>query len=258
MLFSDLSFNQKKGSILGLLGKNAAGKSTLFNLLAGLIEPKQGVLRVNGFNPFKRNPKFLINIFLVPEEPFYPSLSINAYLKAYTPLYKNFDLKKMHQILHEFKLNEKDKLQDISHGQKKKFIIAFALSTNCKMLLLDEPTNGLDIHSKSIFRKVLVNSIDEDQLVIISTHQVQDIETIIDKIVIIENGEIVFDKGIWAISEKLQFKKMTSLLECPEALYHEKCLGGYNVISPVVGGEETNVDIELLYKAIINKTDIKI
>lgn len=164
----------------------------------------------------------------------------------------------MEHILEEFELEKDYKLNQISFGQKKKFLNAFALATNCKLLLLDEPTNGLDIPSKSIFRKVLVNSIEDDQLVIISTHQVKDIESVIDKIIIIDEGKIVFQNDSFTIPEKLQFKTFVSISDSHEVLYYEKCPGGYKVILPASVGEETDVDIELLFNAVINKTTLTI
>lgn len=164
----------------------------------------------------------------------------------------------MERILKEFELKATDKLNEISHGQQKKFMIAFALATNSKLLLLDEPTNGLDIPSKSIFRKVLVNSVNEDQLVIISTHQVKDIETIIDNIVILEEGKVVFEKDIYSITEKLEFQKISSISDKSEVLYAEKCPGGYKAIVPATTTSETELDIELLFNAICNNTKLKI
>ena len=182
-LFKDLSFNQEGGNIIGLLGKNGAGKSTLLNIFSGLLAPKSGSIYVNGHIPFKRNPNFLADIFLVTDELYLPNLTVNKYVKEYAPFYKNFNLEKFNTLISKFEIDVYSKLQKLSHGQQKKAIMAFALSTNCKILLLDEPTNGLDIPSKSIFRKLLVSSIEDDQLVIVSTHQVKDIDTIIDKIV---------------------------------------------------------------------------
>lgn len=257
-LFNNLSFHQKKGNITGLLGKNGAGKSTLLKLTAGLLSPKKGSIRVNGYIPFERDPHFLEDTFLVTDEPFLPSLTIASYIKIYAPLYKNFDREKISKILQEFELLETQKLDGISHGQQKKFIIAFALASNCKLLLLDEPTNGLDIPSKSIFRKVLVSAVEEDQLVLISTHQVKDIEKIIDRIVIIEEGKIVFEKDTHIITEKIQFQKVPNITSNSDIIYSEKCIGGYNAILPVQNNEETEIDIELLFNAVINKTDIKL
>lgn len=258
-LFKNLNFEQNPGNIVGLLGKNGAGKSTFLKLISGLLNPKQGSILVNNYTPIKRNPHFLEDIFLVTEEPYLPSLSIKAYTKVFAPLYKSFDTEKLKKILVDFDLLENQKLDGMSHGQQKKFVIAFALSSNCKVLLFDEPTNGLDIPSKSVFRKVLVNSVQDDQLVIISTHQVKDIENIIDKIVVLENGKIIFDHEIHHISEKIKFQKLNNLSDATNVIYSEKTHDGYHSILPVEqNDEETDIDIELLFNAICNKAEIKL
>ncbi|GAL90359.1 ABC transporter ATP-binding protein [Jejuia pallidilutea] len=257
-LFQNLDFEQTEGSIIGLLGKNGAGKSTLLKLISGLLKSKTGSVLVNGFKPYQRRPDFLSDIFLVNDEPFLPPLTITSYLKVYAPLYKNFDIEKMHKILIEFDLQGHCNLSKLSHGQQKKFVIAFALSANCKLLLLDEPTNGLDIPSKSVFRKVLVNSVEDHQLVVISTHQVKDIESVIDKIVVLEDGEIVFKNDVCSITEKLKFNKVSTLSEASEVIYSEKCAGGFNTIQYGTDGDETEIDIELLFNAIYNKTTINL
>ena len=210
-LFTDLSFQQGNGSIVGLLGKNGAGKSTFLKLISGLLKPQVGELRINGFKPFDRMPDYLSDIYMVSEEFSFPSITIQRYLKATAPLYPKFDYEKMDRILLEFELDSKKNLNGLSHGQRKKFLIAFALSTNCSLLILDEPTNGLDIPSKSLFRKILVSSVTEEQLVLISTHQVKDIDTIIDKIVVLDMGKIVFNETIFDISQQWQFKTVTNL-----------------------------------------------
>jgi ABC-2 type transport system ATP-binding protein len=215
-------------------------------------------LKVNGFTPFKRTPDFLSNIFFVNDDPFLPSLTIKTYIKVYGALYKNFDSEKIYNILEAFDLKANQNIKNMSFGQQKKFIIAFALSTNCELLLLDEPTNGLDIPSKKVFRKVLVDFIEEDQLVIISTHQVKDVETLIDKIVHIENGRIVFEKEVFKITEKFQFKTVNNINGLLDVKYSEKCPGGYRVIVPVIENEETDLDIELLFNAISNNAEINL
>lgn len=257
-LFQNLNFEQNQGNIIGLLGKNGAGKSTFLKLISGLLKSEKGEVTVSGFKPYQRNPDFLSDVFLVNDEPYLPSLTIKSYLKVYAPLYKNFDIEKMRNILVEFELDDHKNLSKLSHGQQKKFVIAFALSANCKLLLLDEPTNGLDIPSKSIFRKVLVNSVDDNQLVIVSTHQVKDIDSIIDKIIVLENGKIIFENDIYSIAEKLKFIKVTSVAKDSSVIYFEKCIGGFNTIQPAMDNEETEIDIELLFNAICNKTNINL
>jgi ABC-2 type transport system ATP-binding protein len=144
-------------------------------------------------------------------------------------------------------------MNQLSYGQKKKFLIAFGLSTKCRLLVLDEPTNGLDIPSKSIFRKVMAGSLDEDQLVIISTHQVRDVENLIDKVLMLEKGKFIMQKNLYEISSKLHFAT-TSSPEGNNILYQEMVPGGYKVITPNTGGN-SSVDIELLFNAISNGTE---
>jgi ABC-2 type transport system ATP-binding protein len=253
-LFQDFSLDVDNGRIVGLLGKNGAGKSTLLNLIAGLSQPKEGSMEVNGFTPFDRNPNFLADIYMVPEEFSFPSISISCYVKAFSPLYPQFDQKKLNGILTEFELQLSSNLNKLSHGQRKKFLIAFALSSNCKMLVFDEPTNGLDIPSKSMFRKILVSSVTDEQLVIISTHQVKDIDTIIDKVLVIDNGTMIYQENIDAISQKLYFDTVTTLAGVDNVFYHEQCPMGYKIIIPATNGNESNIDLELLFNAIINKS----
>jgi len=236
------------GSITGLLGKNGAGKTSLLKLLTGLLHPQSGELSVLDQNPRKRQVSMLNDVFLVPEEFYFPAISIADYIKAYAPFYPRFDHPMMDRILVEFELRAESNLQKLSHGQKKKFLIAFALATRCRLLVLDEPTNGLDIPSKTLFRKILAGSLDEKQLVVISTHQVKDVENLIDKIIILDNGKVIFQQTIAEISQKVCFISGTS--EVVEgAIYSEAVPGGYRLMMPN-GHAETEVDIELLFNAI--------
>jgi len=253
-LFKDFFLEAEDGHIIGLLGKNGAGKSTLLSLIAGLIEPQQGQLSVNGFTPFQRKPSFLSDIYMVPEEFTFPSISISSYVKAFSPLYPSFDHEKLNTIFEEFELQSSSKLNQLSHGQRKKFLIAFALASNCKVLILDEPTNGLDIPSKSQFRKILVSSVTDEQLVIISTHQVKDIDTIIDKIVVIDEGQLLYEEETENISQKLYFETVNSLTGIENVLYQESCPIGYRIMLPATAERESSIDLELLFNAIINNS----
>lgn len=255
-LLIDLSFDLQNGSIVGLLGKNGAGKSTLLQLISGLLKPQLGQITINGLKPFERLPDFLADIYMVPEEFSFPQITIGLYIKATAPLYPKFDYEKMTTILEEFELDTKNNLNKISHGQRKKFLIAFALSTNCGLLILDEPTNGLDIPSKKLFRKILVRSVSDQQLVLISTHQVKDIETIIDKIMVLNEGKMIFNQSVFDISQQWQFKNVASLLGIEPPIYKEKYAGGYKIITQATTTEETEIDIELLFNALINQTNL--
>ena len=247
-LFKDLSLSLQAGSITGLLGKNGAGKTSLLKLMTGLLHPQDGDMSVLGHFPRKREVSLLSNVFLVPEEFFFPAISISDYVKAYSPFYPRFDHEMLQQIITEFELNASANLQRLSLGQKKKFLIAFALSTRCRLLVLDEPTNGLDIPSKGLFRKILAGSLDEDQLVIISTHQVKDVENLIDRIIILDNGKVIFQHTMEEIAKKVCFINGTSD-ETKEAIYSEAVPGGYRMMLPN-GFAETEIDIEILFNAV--------
>jgi len=251
-LFDDFSINLENGRIVGLLGKNGAGKTTLLNLIAGLLFPQQGELHVNGYLPKDRDPNFLADIYMIPEEFALSNVSIASYVKAISPLYPAFGQDKLTSILSEFELQPEDKLHRLSHGQRKKFLIAFALATNCKLLILDEPTNGLDIPSISRFRKILVSSVNEDQLVVISTHHVKDIDTIIDTVVVIDNGRLAFLEKVEDIGRKYLFETVSKVENISRIFHQEKTFSGYRIIRENKSEEETTIDLELLFDAIIN------
>lgn len=252
-LFQDLDCELQPGSIVGLLGKNGAGKTTLLKLMIGLLRPTEGVVSIMGYQPAARQPSLLQDIYFLPEEFYHPSISINQYVKANSAFYPRFDKELLYRLINDFELPEGKSLHQLSYGQKKKFLISFALSTRCRLLILDEPTNGLDIPSKSIFRRVMAGSLNEDQLVIISTHQVRDVENLIDRVLMLEKGRFVMQKNIYDIASKLHFTTASSA-DAENILYREMVPGGYKVITPQKDGS-SSVDIELLFNAISNGTE---
>ena len=252
-LFQNLDCELQSGSIVGLLGKNGSGKTTLLKLMIGLLSPSEGNVRIMGHRPAERQPSLLQDIYFLPEEFHHPGVSIKNYVKANAGFYPRFDEGLLRRLINDFELPESKNLQHLSYGQKKKFLISFALSTKCRLLVLDEPTNGLDIPSKSIFRRVMAGSLDEDQLVIISTHQVRDVENLIDRVLMLENGRFIMQKSIYDISSRLHFTT-TASGDGENILYREMIPGGYKVITPQTDGT-SSVDIELLFNAISNDTE---
>src|SRR6186713_469867 len=173
-LFEGLNLQLEAGHIYGLLGKNGAGKSSLLKQMAGLLFPQAGACKVMGYEARYRQPGFLSNLFMVPEEFYLPQVSIKSYLKTYAPFYPDFDNKAFNTYLTEFQIPLDQRLTEMSYGQKKKVLISFALAANTKVLIMDEPTNGLDIPSKSQFRKVIAAAVSDEKCIVISTHQVRD------------------------------------------------------------------------------------
>jgi len=254
-LFSSLNLELEGGSIYGLLGKNGAGKTTLLKLIAGLLFPKEGNITVFGNESRLRLPDMLSEICFIPEEFNIPSVTTELYRALYAPLYPRFSEEDFTRYLKELELDPEENLSSMSYGQKKKFQIAFGLATNCSLFILDEPTNGLDIPSKSQFRKLLASTLTDDRLFLISTHQVRDMQNLIDPIVILDEGEVIFKQDAFQVARKLTVKIQDLEPDPAAVLYVEKVLGGYAAVQENTDGSEVQVDVELLFNAVINNRD---
>jgi len=139
----------------------------------------------------------------------------------------------------------------LSHGQRKKVIISFALATNTKILFMDEPTNGLDIPSKATFRKIMSLASNNERMILISTHQVRDLQSVIDAVVILDNGRILLNALNSEITDKLCFRVLDENGTNEPILYCEENIRGNVVVSENIHHIETNVDIELLFNAVM-------
>lgn len=246
-IFDNLSMDIVSGHIYGLLGKNGAGKTTLLKLMTGLRFPQNGTCSVLGINSRKRNPEMLENIYFLPEEIWLPDVRVDGYLKMYANSYPDFDHELFKRCLVEFEINATDKLKNMSFGQRKKVAISFALATKCKILIMDEPTNGLDIPSKGQFRKLAAEIIGDDRCIILSTHQVRDLESLIDTVLILDESRILLDKTIEQICNKLVFKTLASLEGQNDVLYSEFTPRGYLAVTPNMNGIDSKIDLEILF-----------
>jgi ABC-2 type transport system ATP-binding protein len=251
-IFEQFNLNIEAGGICGLLGKNGAGKTTLLNLLAGLLIPNAGTCRVLGDEPKLRHASLLEKIYYLPESLSIPALTIRQYIAFYAPFYPHYDFPLLEIGLKEFSLTKDSMLCQLSYGQKKKFFIAFGLATGAQLILLDEPTNGLDIPSKMQFRKLLAATINENKLIIISTHQVHDIENIIDSVLFLESGQNIFFQSIDSITKHLTFNYQVIQPDVNQALYYEKQLGGYTVINAKNDTKDSHIDLEVLFNGVLS------
>lgn len=257
-LFDQINLQLKQGTICGLLGKNGSGKTTLLKLMAGLIFPNEGSCLILNENPVQRRPIFLEEFYFLPEDLFVPAISVQQYIKFYSAFYSKFDPTFFNNALREFDLPQDKLLTTFSHGQKKKFLIAFGLATNAKICVLDEPTNGLDIPSKAQFRKLLASTITDERLFIISTHQVHDVENLIDSVVILDEGKIVLHQSLHDITKQLAFIQQPTEPNLTDCFYYEKYLGGYTALIANKQEHETQIDLEILFNAILsNKAKIQ-
>ena len=255
-IFDSLSLELPKGSIVGLLGRNGEGKTTLLKLLYGQLLRRQGELKVLDSDPKHRAISFLQQVYLLPEEFRVPPISIRSFFDISAPFYPNYDEAVAKELIDIFGLQWDMNLKKISQGQKKKALIAFALSLRVPLLLLDEPTNGLDIPSKGEFRRTVARYTTEEQTIIISTHQVRDLEQLIDRILIMERGSIFCNATVADITERLSFRLITPEL-ADKALYSEPSAVGTVGILPSDGSEESesNYSMELFFNAVISERD---
>ena len=253
LLYKNLTLKLEAGSIYGLLGKNGAGKSTLLKNFIGLLFPKDGKIAVNGFEPKKRWPSFLKTIYFIPEEVYVPALTVEGYKNLFSPFYPSFNEEQFYKYLEQLDVKDKGKLNSLSFGQQKKFIIGFALACNTEVLLLDEPTNGLDIPSKIKFRKLIASVFNEDKIIFISTHQIRDLDNLIDRVIIVDNGELLLNTSVSDISQKLCFKTVSKLSNPDEILYSEESLKGFSIVTKNSNAEDSKVNLEHLFNAITEK-----
>lgn len=255
-LFTGLDMRLEPGNTYGLFGLNGAGKTTLLNQLSGMLFPKKGSCEVLGENVRKRLPGTLSEIYILPEQFDLPKMNANKYVELHAPFYPRFDHSYLKEILNEFQVNSQKNLTELSYGQRKKFLVAFALATNSKVVLMDEPTNGLDIPSKSQFRKIMAASDQSNRCFLISTHQVRDLDSIIDHIIVLNNGKIIFHQNVIDISKTLNFEKISDDSD-KIVLYSEEVFGGKAaIVSKTEDAKETQIDLELLFNGIIQKQDL--
>lgn len=254
MLFENLSLKLEGGHIYGLLGKNGAGKSTLLKAIAGLVFPAGGTCEVSGMPSSKRLPQMLQDLYFVPEEIYVPPVTISEYVKSTSCFYPKFDQAAFGRYLSEFEVPENSVLTKLSFGQQKKALISFGLACCTATLIMDEPTNGLDIPSKIKFRKIVATAFSESRSIIISTHQVRDLDNLIDTVVILDDNRIVLNMSLDDISDRLVFGTIGPEDEA-EALYTESTIRGMAGILHNTGGSSTRVDIELLFNAVTGKNE---
>lgn len=255
-ILSNINLNLEGGKIYGLLGENGVGKTTFLTLLAGLKSPTSGVIDVAGFLPKERKAEFLENIYYLPDE--LPSHNLNQanFAKLYGSIRPGFDLEKFNEILDLFEVRIPNRMDKMSCGQLKKTYIAFALASNASMILMDEPTNGLDIPSKSQFRKAITKYSSPESVIVISTHQARDLEGLIDPIIILEKEQILLNASDYEITQKLYFDYGN--VKRDDSLWTELISGSMVQVCLNQTGEESKVNIEALFNtAHSNKELIK-
>ena len=253
-VLKNITMNLEEGRIYGLLGENGVGKTTLLTLISGLKKPLSGSIDTDGHNPYEREPSFLSDQYYLSDEVAAVNMKAIDYAVNYGRFWENFDLAKFNEVMQILENDPQKKMTTMSFGQLKKTYIAFALACNTKYLFMDEPTNGLDIPSKAQFRKAVMKYTREDSVILISTHQVRDLENIIDPIIILDRQEVLLNAGIAEISEKLYFDYSNEVNQ--SALYREMVPGGNIQVSLNQTSEESKVNLEALFNTVYQHKEL--
>lgn len=253
-VLKNITMNLEEGRIYGLLGENGVGKTTLLTLICGLKKPLTGSIETDGHTPYDREPSFLSDQYYLSDEVAAVNMKAIDYAVNYGRFWENFDLNKFNEVMQVLENDPQQKMSKMSFGQLKKTYIAFALACNTKYLIMDEPTNGLDIPSKAQFRKAITKYTREDSVILISTHQVRDLENIIDPIIILDRQEVLLNATIAEISEKLHFDYSNEVN--PHALYRELVPGGNIQVSLNQTSEESKVNLEALFNTVCQHKEL--
>ncbi len=247
-ILKSITTTLEEGRIYGLLGENGVGKTTLLTLLCGLKKVCSGSITTDGENPFDRTPTLLQNQFYLPDEVLPVAMKAEYFAKERGAFWPDYDHSKFLEIMKEFENDPAKKMNQMSAGQLKKTYISLALACGCKYIFMDEPTNGLDIPSKTQFRSAIMKYTSDDSTIVISTHQVRDLENIIDPIIILDRQDVLLNASVEEITSKLYFDYGTQLH--PESLYSEQLPGGFIQVYPNTTGEDSKINVEALFNAV--------
>ncbi len=244
----NISMRLEPGRIYGLLGENGVGKTTLLTLLSGLKKCGTGSIDIDGRIPYRREPGLLADLYYLPDEVAPENDRAGNWAKGKGRFWPRFTIGRFNEIMAIFENDPSMKMNTMSSGQLKKTYISFALACGTRYLFLDEPTNALDIPSKAQFRTAILKFTPEDSTIVISTHQVRDLEDIIDPIIILDRQDVLLNATVEEISRKLYFDYSNTLN--PASLYSEQLPGGFIQVYPNTDGRDCKVNVEALFNTV--------
>lgn len=255
-VLKNITTTLEEGRIYGLLGENGVGKTTFLTLLCGLKRVESGSIVTDGENPFDRTPSLLRNQFYLPDEVLPVAARAEVFAKDRGQFWPGYDHSRFLEIMNGFENDPSRKMNQMSAGQLKKTYISLALACGCRYIFMDEPTNGLDIPSKTQFRSAVMKYTSDDSTIVISTHQVRDLENIIAPIIILDRQDVLLNATVEEITGRLFFDYGTHLRD--GSLYSEQLPGGFVQVCPNTTGEDSKINIEALFNAVHkNKEAIK-
>ena len=192
-ILTDVSFRINKGKIIGLLGKNGMGKSTIIKLLNGLLTPSKGEVLINNLNPGVESKKI---ISYLPERSYLDkSMSVNQILNFFTEFYDNFNIDTARKLLYDLNLSETTNLNKMSKGMLEKLQLVLVMSREADLYVLDEPLGGVDPATRDYILDTILSNFKEGASILISTHLIADIEKILDDVIFVDHGKIILSSS---------------------------------------------------------------
>lgn len=195
-----VGFSIPRGKIVGLLGPNGCGKTTILKLISGLLQLDEGEIRINGICPGQQTKSM---ISYLPERSYLNDwMKISDILNLFSDFYADFDRERAEQMLTDLKISKEEKLKTMSKGTKEKVQLILVMSRRASLYLLDEPIGGVDPATREYILHTILKNFDENPSILITTHLIQDVETIFDQVLFLNQGKIVIDGEVDEIREK--------------------------------------------------------
>lgn len=206
-ILKDINITIPRGKIIGLLGKNGTGKTTLIKLINDLLTPTSGEVLINGRRPGIESKKV---ISYLPERTYLDKeMTISEVFKYFEEFYDNFDVQKAKKLLQDLNLNIDTHISKMSKGMQEKLQLILVMSREAELYILDEPLGGVDPATRDYILDTILSNFNEGASVLISTHLISDIERILDEVVFINEGEIVLNSS----ADELRNKENASIDE---------------------------------------------
>ena len=199
-VLTDLNVSIPKGKIIGLLGQNGSGKSTMIKLINGLLQPNKGEIKINGMKPSIKTKKI---VSYLPERTYLNDwMKVKDILSFFNDFYEDFDMQKSYEMLKSLKIDKNEKLKNMSKGTKEKVQLILVMSRNADLYILDEPIGGVDPATRNYILKTILNNYNENSTLLIATHLISEIENICDDVLVISDGQILLQGNVDEIREE--------------------------------------------------------
>ena len=252
-VLENLSLTIEPGHVYGLIGRNGAGKTSLMNCITGILtfKRKHQPIYLDGVKLNVNNPNDHAKLFYVTDTISSIHILADTFANTLACFYPNFSVESYKANMEMFRMEGNVFLDELSLGEKKIVFLSYAFASGAPYIIMDEPTNGLDITSRKVFRKLIASYMTPDRAIVISTHHINEISSLLDHILILDNRHLVFDHSVMETCSVLSFIESDDEDLRQQALYSMKSAYGNRMILPNTGGTDSEIDYELLFEAVL-------